>query len=171
MCEPATIIASVGLGLQVANSIGSNQAQKKQAKATVQAANDTAVDQTHSLSLRESQETDAANTTIMQADRSARMADATARVSAGEAGVAGASVDALLSDLSNQDSAFKVQTQRNLGSTIDQLEQEKVGVRTNAQNRINSAPFPSNLATGLQIAGAGVDFAAGVVARRPKSGR
>lgn len=170
MCEPATIIATIGLGLEVASAVSGNQAQKKQAKAIGKAADNSAAIDTQTISLRQVQEKDAAGQTIMQADRSARMADATARVSAGESGVSGASVDALLSDLQNQDSAFKVQTGRNLDATLDQLDREKLGVAATAANRKAGAPFPSDFATGLQIAGAGVDFAAGLIARRPKAG-
>jgi hypothetical protein len=105
----------------------------------------------------------------MQADRQARKADALARVSAGEAGVTGASVDALVNDISAEASAFKVAQEQNLDMTITQLQREKVSEQAQARNRINSVPAANPFATGLTIAGMGLDFAAGQISRRPPS--
>jgi hypothetical protein len=106
----------------------------------------------------------------MQADRQARSADAVARVSAGEAGVAGASVDAIIGDISRQASEFKTTQERNLDMTIAQLQQEKVGAKSTAQNRINAVPKANPFATGLQIATAGVNFGNVLISRKPSRG-
>jgi len=95
----------------------------------------------------------------MSAHRTALNADAQIRVGAGEAGVAGASVEAILNDISAQESAFGVRTQRNVEATVAQIQQEKRGVAAGAQSRINAVQPANPFATGLTIASAGLDFA------------
>lgn len=154
MCDPVSIgVASAGLAVSVTGDILKAKAEKNQAKQTVASAKLASVEEVNQLSLRENQEQDAAGQSILQADRAARLNDATARVSAGEAGVAGASVDALLNDIQRQNDEFKTNTNINLQNDVGQIEEQKRAARVDAQNRINSVPFPSSLATGLQIGG------------------
>ncbi len=167
MCDPVTIIAGASLAIEAGSAVVGASAQNKASKANAAAATTAMHDTWKSLSLRETQEQDTTQQTIMQADRQARSADAVARVSAGEAGVAGASVDALAGDISAQASAFKVTQGRNLDMTIAQLQQEKVAAKSAAQSRINSVPGANPFATGLQIATAGVNFANTIVSRKP----
>jgi hypothetical protein len=170
VCEPATIIAGASLAIEVGSSIAGASAQNKASKANKAAAEQAMRDTWKDISLREVQEQDSTSLTIMQADRQARSADAVARVSAGEAGVAGASVDALIGDISRQASDFKVTAERNLDATITQLQREKVGAKSAAQSRINAVPSANPFATSLQIVSAGVNFADKIVSRKPSKG-
>lgn len=170
MCDPLTIIAGASLAIGAGSAIASHKAQANASKANEANALQAMQESWKDISLQEVQQQDATALTIMQADRQARKADALARVSAGESGVAGASVDALLGDLSAEASAFKQTQGRNLDMTIAQLQREKISGRTVAQNRINAVPPPNPFATGLTIAGMGLDFATKIVSRKPPKG-
>ena len=77
----------------------------------------------------------------------------TALVSAGESGVSGNSVDALMNELSAGVLRGNTMTSRNL--EIDQIgaKRQLESNKRTAQSRINSVAKPSKTATGLQIAG------------------
>lgn len=164
------ILGLAGLAIKIGSELGGASAQDQASSANNAAARRAMQDSWKDIGLREVQEQDATTLTIMQADRQARSADAVARVSAGEAGVSGASVDALMGDISAQASAFKMTQQRNLDMTITQLQRDKVAAKTTAQNRINAVPRANPFATGLQIVSAGVDFANTIVSRQPTKG-
>lgn len=166
MCDPVSAIMAASTVVSIGSDIVQNQAQKKKAEAVQSSAKANAAAQIGQLDVRAGQEQQSANMSIMQADRQARLADAQGRVSAGEAGVAGASVDALLTDIQNKDDQYKTNTDINLQDNLDQIQAEKQGVYAQEQSQINSAPFPSDLATGIQIAGQGLNFASDVMIRR-----
>tara|TARA_B110000305_G_scaffold237531_1_gene301054 strand:+ start:522 stop:1037 length:516 start_codon:yes stop_codon:yes gene_type:complete len=118
MCEPITLAA---LALGAASSYSQVQGQKQQAKtqAKVQANASAAERQRYlqevsSMRVQQGQEQVAAAQRISASARKAREARATARVSAGEAGVAGISVDALINDLTKQEAEFNFATQQQL---------------------------------------------------------
>ena len=127
MCPPA-VIASVALGaVQTGLTI---QGQRQQAKAQAQVQrNATIAEQQRYLSevsasrLRERQEKVAAAQRIQQSTTKAREARATARVSAGEAGVAGLSVDALINEMTRKEAeySFSVQQQMQFANMNRQL--------------------------------------------------
>ena len=167
MCEPATIIAGASLAIGVGSQVANAKEQDKASKQNKEAALAAMAESWRDLSLREHQEQDAKALTIAQADRQAREADALARVSAGEAGVSGASVDALLSDISADASRFKTTAEQNLDMTITQLQQEKRGVAAGAGNRIAASPPSNPFATALQIGALGLDFATTLTSRKP----
>ncbi len=118
MCEPLTI-ASVALGGLQANN--AYQGQKQQAKTQAKMQKRASIqEQQRYLSevsasrLRERQEKVSAAQRIQQSTTKAREARATARVSAGEAGVAGLSVDALINDLTRKEGEFNFSMQQQL---------------------------------------------------------
>jgi hypothetical protein len=168
MCEATTIIAASSLALKVGGAIAGHQAQDKAAKANKDAAIKANTEQINGLNLTGTQTRDAAGRTIMQADRQARSADAQARVSAGEAGITGASVSALLGVLERERLDFKETTKANLGAELDQLDAEKRGAGALSQSRINAVPRANPFLTGLQIGGAGLDFATSIYNSRPR---
>lgn len=159
MCDPGTIIAVGSLALGVGSQVVAANAQDKAARQNRADARRAENENFKSLSLQEGQVQDAASVSIMSAHRTAMNADAQTRVAAGEAGVAGASVEAILNDISAQESAFKVQTERNTDATVAQLQQEKRGAAAGAQSRINAVQPSNPFATGLNIVSAGLDFA------------
>lgn len=107
MCNP------VAIGLAVAQGgmtyIGQQQAARTQEKVqrrATEAEQKRYLQEVSATRLRERQEQIAAAQKIQQSATKAREARATARVSAGEAGVAGLSVDSLINDLSRQEAEF-----------------------------------------------------------------
>ena len=103
-----------------AASTGSSiMGQRQQAKAQARAqANASAAErQRHlqevsSMRVQQGQEQVAAAQRISESARKAREARSTARVSAGESGVAGLSVDALINDLTKQEAEYSFATQQ-----------------------------------------------------------
>jgi len=134
MCEPVTIATAVGLGLGAAQTVSQVQGQKQQGKAQARAqANASAAErnrylqETASMRVQQGQEEVAAAQRINASARKAREARATARVSAGEAGVAGLSVDALINDLTKEEAEFNFATQQ-------QIEMNDVGRNMQLKN-------------------------------------
>ena len=115
----ASTLISAGLGAASAGS--SIYGQRKQAKtqAKVQA-NASAAErerylrEVSSMRVQQGQEEVAAAQRVNESARKAREARATARVSAGEAGVAGLSVDALINDLTREEANYNFATQQQL---------------------------------------------------------
>ena len=166
MCDPGSAIAGVSLALSVGSSIASAKAQNKQAKQNAAEAIRARNEDFRALGLQESQLQEQTTETILQNHRTAVNADAQARLSAGAAGVAGASIDAILADISSQESTADVQAQRNEQAQIVQIQQEKRGTAVGATNRI-AAVQPSNpLAVGLTIGAGVLDFASNQIKLR-----
>jgi isopentenyl diphosphate isomerase/L-lactate dehydrogenase-like FMN-dependent dehydrogenase len=67
-----------------------------------------------SMRIQQGQEQVAAAQRLQESTKKAREARATARVSAGEAGVAGLSVDALINDLTRKEAEYNFNTQKQL---------------------------------------------------------
>jgi hypothetical protein len=165
MCDPTAIALGglvIGAGSAVADHAAQDKAYKENKAASIRAMKEAAKD----ISLMQAQEQDAARVTIMQADRQARSSKALAAVAAGEAGVTGASVDALLGDIDRELGEFTATTERNLSGRLKQLEREKVSGRTVAQNRINSMSPGNYFLTGARIASAGLDAASQISRQR-----
>lgn len=152
--------------ISAGGAIAQDAAQSKASKANKANALAAMADTWRALGIRQQQEQQSAAQTIMQTDRQARTAKALASVSAGEAGVAGASVDALLTDINVQRLTADTTTERNLQMVQDQIQAEKTGAKVQAQNRINAVPSPSGLQTGLQVLGAGLQFGTEYIRRK-----
>jgi len=166
MCDPTTAIAGASLALSAGSAIAGAKAQDKLAKQNAANAIAARNEDFRALGLQESQLQAQTTETILQNHRTAVNADAQARLSAGAAGVAGASVDAILADISSQESAADVQAQRNEQAQIAQIQQEKRGTAVGAINRI-AAVQPSNpLAVGLTIGAGALDFASNQIKLR-----
>ena len=122
-------------------------------------ADQAAVGKYQGLATRTYQEREAAALDIMNASRAAREAMATARVSAGEAGVSGASRDALLQDFERRQFEYTYGRQRSQDFSEQNLEEQKKGIRSQQQGRVLSmlpkpVERPSFLGAALRI-GAG----------------
>lgn len=104
---------------------------------------------------------------VFQKDIQERQAEAAARVSAGQAGVAGLSIDALMADFQRQSSNFKDTSIQNLAMQQAQSNSNLESYATEAKGRAQSVqPYlpepvvrPSMIATGLQIAGGAANAA------------
>ena len=160
MCEPLAI-ASLALGAaQMSMSVSG---QKQQAKAQAKAQqNATIAEQQRYLTemsavrLRERQEKVAAAQRIQQATKKAQEARATARVSAGEAGVAGISVDALINDLTRKEGEFtsSIQQQLRLGDVNRTLGFEDAANRSRMNLLSINKPIAQPDYAGAAISGA-----------------
>ena len=115
MCSPLIVSSIVGAG----SAISSIQSQRYQADAQEESQRLASMQERQrylaevsAMRTQQSQEQEATTQQRQQADRRAMEARATATVSAGEAGVSGLSVDALLGDISRQQAEFTFSSQR-----------------------------------------------------------
>lgn len=126
-------VASAGLQIQGQRQMAKTQA-KAQRNATI-AEQQRHLQQMSAMRIQERQEKVAAAQRIQQATTKSREARATARVSAGEAGVAGLSVNALINDLTRQQAEynFSVTQQLEMSDVNRQLSFQDAGM----QSRMN----------------------------------
>lgn len=92
--------------------------------------------------------------------REGRAARARAMTAAGEAGVSGLSVDALLADFYGREAEFMDRSYQQVEWSHQQLTENMHGIRSQAEDRINAVPKPvkpSFIDAGLRIAGAGLN--------------
>jgi hypothetical protein len=122
MCPPL-VIAAVALGAAQAGMSIHGQRQQAKTQEKMQKNASAAEQQRHlqemsAARLRERQEMTSAAQAIQESTKKAREARATGRVSAGEAGVSGLSVDALLNDMTRKEAeySFSVQQQQQFQS-------------------------------------------------------
>jgi hypothetical protein len=153
------ILGAAELAIQIGSAFGKAKAQDKAAKLNKAAALASERADFQALGVQEQQVQERSTETILAAHRQAVNADASARVNAGAAGVAGASVDAILADISRQESSYDVQEQRNTEATLRQIQQQKQGIEVETQNRIAGVQPSNPLATALTIGAAGLNFA------------
>lgn len=157
MCNP------IAIGLAVAQTgatiMGQRQAAKTQEKVQANASKAERQRYLHEVSsmrIQQGQEQVAAAQRLQESTKKAREARATARVSAGEAGVAGLSVDALINDLTRKEAEYNFNTQKQLQmSDVNrtmQLEQAGLGF-TNNMLRINK-PIEQPNYLGAALSGA-----------------
>lgn len=166
MCYPAAI-AVAGLVLSAAATTYTvyegNQTTKAQNQINQQAADEGAAlasstfkDQANQLRLRDSQEAEASARDRANNAIKAAQARETLRVSSGEAGVSGVSVDNLLADYYRQEEGYNGALDRNLEFSQAQTTEELKGIRSGAIDRqiAQRRPMinpPSYLAAGLQV--------------------
>lgn len=171
MCDPA----SIGLALSVTSTIAgvAGQAQTANAEAKVQkenfrrqeeAANNAFMIQAQQENERLAEETAADSAAIQDVQRDSLEAQAAARVAAGEGGVSGLSVKALLDDFRRDEATFVNRTLESAKYREDQSRRRLESAAATRQSRVNSAiptkPIkrPSFAGASLRIAGAGVDY-------------
>ena len=110
MCDPVSISMAVIGGLQAGAQVaGQRQQAKAQQKYQAQAAaaeRQRFQQEQTSMRMRQAQEQEAVGRELEQVSRKSQAALARARVSAGEAGVAGASVQALMDDYMRQEAGY-----------------------------------------------------------------
>lgn len=102
---------------------------------------------------------DQAEQQLQQNANAARAATATAATSAGENGVSGLSIDALQNEYAQRSNDFSTDVEYNRKAQDNELQWAMKGFGTESQSRINSLKqpvYPSALASGLQVAGAGL---------------
>ena len=160
MCEPVSIAMGVmAVASQVTSFMGASadaKSQSARAGANADAARASSIDEFDGLLARRNETNEAAAEEGLETELSALERQALARTSAGENGVQGISVDALLGDISRAAGDDLSVQDRNLGFSQAQLGRDGEGIRAAAGNRISSmstASGPSPFALGLNIAG------------------
>lgn len=164
MCDP-TAIALGSLVIGAIGTIGKAKAQDKAAADNKAAALDSFRNAQTDIDLQQTQQEAQTGRSIYETDRSARATTALARVSAGEAGVSGISVEALLGDIDRKAGEFRTTAKENLGMVVEQLQREKSSGRTVAQQRIASVQPANPFAVATTLAGQGLQFWAGQIGR------
>lgn len=164
MCEPTTILAIAS----VASAAGSVVAQSQAADAQ-SASNQRQYDNTmrayrenvNQTNLMQQQEREGSLMKVEDNNMKARAATSTASVAAGENGISGLSVDALMGDISFDQNRFNSSVQTNFDRAQGAISNQRENVYSNAASQINGLQTPASpdyLGAGLRIAQAGYDF-------------
>lgn len=164
MCEPTTILAIAS----VASAAGSVVAQSQAADAQ-SASNQRQYDNTmrayrenvNQTNLMQQQEREGSLMKVEDNNMKARAAASTASVAAGENGISGLSVDALMGDISFDQNRFNSSVQTNFDRAQGAISNQRENVYSNAASQINGLQTPASpdyLGAGLRIAQAGYDF-------------
>ena len=150
MCDPVSI--AIAVGSSVAQYAGQRKQARAQARYQAQAAaaeRQRFLQEQTSLRMRQAQEQEAVGRELEQVSRKSQAALARARVSAGEAGVAGASVQALMDDYMRQEAGYRsaLLRQQELGALGTGLGLEQAGFATQQRQIGLSQPIdrPSGL--------------------------
>ena len=153
MCDP------VSIGMAVIGTIQAQQqhkAQNKAFEANAEAATQAKMDEDRMINLQQSQEQEAAAQNAIEQNRQTQELASRATVAGGESG-GFLNNNAVVQDIVRQGLEANTMTGQNLGRTTAQLGEQRLGASTRAQSRINSVSKASNAATGLAIAGAGLN--------------
>ena len=155
MCDPVSIAVVVGSSL--AQYVGQRQQAKAQQRHQAQAAaaeRQRFLQEQTSLRMRQAQEQEAVGRELEQVSRKSQAALARARVSAGEAGVAGASVQALMDDYMRQEAGYRsaLLRQQELGGVSTAMGLEQAGFATMQRQIGINQPInrPNPLAIAMQ---------------------
>ncbi|WP_296084172.1 hypothetical protein [uncultured Agrobacterium sp.] len=163
MCDPFSMMAAsfaISAVSTVTEYIGAGQqadAQNRMVTQNQQAAQDNLRREYTAVQTRQIQEEDAAALQKQDIAREARAARATQMAAAGEAGVSGLSVEALLADVYGKEATAKDRISQQTGFTTQNLTAEMDGLKAKALDRINSIPRangPSPFSAALKIGGA-----------------
>lgn len=145
MCGPAAVpvlmiastVASTAAQAQAARVQNAANARQAQNAITAQNAN------LAQVNLEQTQQADATQQKLQQNDLAARAAVSTARTMAGESGVSGISVDALLSDIGSKQNTYETSVRTNYESAIGALDSQRQNIYANAQSTINGLKSPA----------------------------
>ncbi len=141
MCDPATALT---IASGVASFVGQQQAASAQEAANEQG-RQLAIQnqqlQIRALQNQEDEDSKRAAEALADNSRAAEALKATARVSAGEAGISGLSVDALLGDLTRQESENAGEIIQTLDFQQRQRDLQREGTGITTQSQINQLPL------------------------------
>ena len=148
----AATTAALGVATTGMQFAGQRQQAKQQARFQAQAAaaeRQRFLQEQTSIRMRQAQEQEAVGRELQQVSRKSQEALARAKVSAGEAGVAGASVQALMDDYTRQEGAYReaILRQQELGQVATGMGLEQAGFAT--QQRMIGLSQPIDRPSGL----------------------
>lgn len=170
MCDPVTAIVVAGGAVEIGGAIAGHVAQNKAANQNRKMADEAAANDLGALSDRGNQERAASVSNILGIEREVNQQKAAAAVAAGEAGVSGASVTALLSLVETRGGEAVSDINQNYLNTKGQLAREAQAVGATRKSRIAAVPKASPLELGLKIAGSGLNVATGIRGSKPIKG-
>ena len=150
MCDPLTI----GIGaLTVGGMVAGHISEEKAAEANAQMARQNLAQSYKDINTSYREQATLASQKGMQL--AAEGADIASEItlSSAEGNVAGASVTALLNDVSRQESSAREVIKTNLLMLARQADNRKAAARQTARARVLGVPGPSLASTGLQIGG------------------
>lgn len=143
MCDFTTLLS---IGGSVMGLIGQQQQNRAQEEANQRQYDATMRNYRANLAqveLEKQQNADLANQKITENNLKAREATATAFTAAGENGVSGLSVDALVADLGMKQGTYNSSVRTNYSNTITALDNQRENVYANAASQINSLKIPT----------------------------
>ncbi len=146
MCEPTTILAIASVASTVASVSAQSQAADAQSAANQRQYDNTMRARAANLNqtnLMQQQEREAGVQQLEQNNMAARAARSTATVSAGESGISGLSVDALMSDLGTKQNRFNSSVVTNYDNSAMAIANQRENVDINAASQINSLKTPA----------------------------
>jgi len=146
MCEPTTILAIASVASTVASVSAQSQAADAQSAANQRQYENTMRARAANLNqtnLMQQQEREAGSQQLEQNNMAARAAKSTATVSAGESGISGLSVDALLADLGTKQNRFNSSVVTNYDNSSMAIANQRENVDINAASQINSLKTPA----------------------------
>lgn len=146
MCEPTTILAIASVASTVASVSAQSQAADAQSAANQRQYENTMRARAANLNqtnLMQQQEREAGSQQLEQNNMAARAAKSTATVSAGESGISGLSVDALLSDLGTKQNRFNSSVVTNYDNSSMAIANQRENVDINAASQINALKTPA----------------------------
>lgn len=147
MCEPTTAtLMYLTIASTAASVVGQAQAASAQSSANQRQYENTMRARAANLNqtnLMQQQEREAGSQQLEQNNMAARAARSTATVSAGESGISGLSVDALLSDLGNKQNRFNSSVVTNYDNSSMAITNQRENIDINAASQINSLKTPA----------------------------
>lgn len=163
MCNAISMLV-----LSAASTVASVYGQQQQVKAQ-NASNDQQAKNTMEAykaniaqtNLMQSQEHAAATQKINENNRAAEAAKSKALVSAGESGISGLSVDALLADLSGEQARYNESVNQNYENASMAIDNQRKNAHINASSQINQLKTPQSpdyLGAALRIGQAAYDY-------------
>lgn len=165
MCEPTTILVGISAASAVLGFVGAQQQANQQETSQLRAYEDTVVEsraafarQVNQENTRLNQQGVADSNELSEVALRKRKAKATARVAAGEAGVSGLSLDALLGDFDRTEARYRDSVAQQ-GEFDHLASQDRIAdFAADRESRINRArpqpvARPSFLGAALRVAG------------------
>jgi len=157
MCHPIAIAAG-SFALAAGGQIASHKAQAAAEKANREAAERAFKANVKEISTQQLETRMAAAQNIFFTEQKVRTARSLAAVGAGEAGVAGISAQAVLDDITREGADVTRTVRKQADQDVAAQQRAKLSQTDLQKNRISQVGRPSALATGLSIAGAGLNF-------------
>lgn len=160
MCEPTTIglvitaaSAAAGVAVQEKNVSYQNKVNNQQRDNAIKARNENLAQ----VEVAKQQATTQAGQKVFENDLAAQKAEATTKVSAGENGVSGLSLDALLAEIDASSARYDDSVKPNLTDKVVGFDLQRDNVQTGAVNSVSqlrTPQAPDYLGAALKIGGA-----------------